>query len=142
MTPLDNILPRLDKLRQTGTNRWVACCPAHDDHNPSLSISETDDGTVLLHCFPGCPTQAVVDAMGLKMRDLFEGNADRVKAGEYPRANYRATLTEIRHPLWVVLLAAQDVYAGGVLTACDLNALGNAIGTINGALEVGHVRTK
>ena len=27
---------------------WKALCPAHDDHNPSLSISEGSDGNVLV----------------------------------------------------------------------------------------------
>jgi phage/plasmid primase-like uncharacterized protein len=39
---------------------WIARCPAHNDHNPSLSISEADDGTVLVHCFAGCEQQRVL----------------------------------------------------------------------------------
>lgn len=35
-------------------HRGSACCPAHDDHSPSLSISTGDDGRLLLHCFAGC----------------------------------------------------------------------------------------
>jgi hypothetical protein len=31
-----------------------ACCPAHDDHTPSLSITDGSDGRLLLHCFAGC----------------------------------------------------------------------------------------
>ena len=31
-----------------------ACCPAHDDASPSLSIGEGDAGQLLLHCFSGC----------------------------------------------------------------------------------------
>ncbi len=29
-------------------------CPAHDDRNPSLAVSDGDDGRLLLHCFTGC----------------------------------------------------------------------------------------
>lgn len=49
---------------------WQACCPAHEDLNPSLSISPADD-KVLLHCFAECTTEAVVTALGLTMKDLF-----------------------------------------------------------------------
>ena len=42
---------------------WIACCPAHDDRNPSLSISEGDDGRPLMHCFAGCPQDAVIEAL-------------------------------------------------------------------------------
>jgi len=40
----------------------MARCPAHDDHNPSLSIREVD-GKVLVHCHAGCPQREVVNAL-------------------------------------------------------------------------------
>jgi DNA primase len=33
------VLDRLDKVRQLGTHKWTACCPVHDDSNPSMSVS-------------------------------------------------------------------------------------------------------
>ena len=69
MTPVERLLEKLLDAKQVGKH-WKARCPAHDDHNPSLSITEGDDGRVLLHCHSGCPTQKIVAAMGLKMRDL------------------------------------------------------------------------
>ena len=71
MRPVENILSALDKVRNRGTNSWIACCPAHNDKNPSLSIKETKDGDVLLHCFAGCGVDDVVAALGLEMSDLF-----------------------------------------------------------------------
>jgi len=53
---------------------WKALCPAHDDTEPSLSVSEGDDRRALLNCFAGCSTQTVVEELGLKMSDLFEHN--------------------------------------------------------------------
>jgi putative DNA primase/helicase len=50
---------------------WIACCPAHADRDPSLSIAEKD-GKVLVHCHAGCSTDAIVQAVGLTMSDLFE----------------------------------------------------------------------
>lgn len=49
----------------------MACCPAHEDKNPSLSVKENDHGDVLLNCFAGCKPQAVVSAIGLEMKDLY-----------------------------------------------------------------------
>lgn len=75
--PIDIVLSRLDRPKPSGPGRWQACCPAHDDRHPSLSISEaegmpgTDDGTVGLKCHAGCDTEAVLRAIGLKYRDLF-----------------------------------------------------------------------
>ena len=67
---IDNITARLDRVTRAGKG-LKACCPAHDDKGPSLSVREGDDGRVLLHCHAGCSTAAVVAAMGLSMADLF-----------------------------------------------------------------------
>jgi protein tyrosine phosphatase len=58
----------------------MACCPAHNDKNPSLSIKETKDGDVLLHCFAGCGVDDVVAALGLEMSDLFSKQAIMVSS--------------------------------------------------------------
>ena len=39
--------------RRSGAG-YSARCPAHDDAKPSLSVSEGDDGRVLIHCQAGC----------------------------------------------------------------------------------------
>ena len=65
---LEQVLEVL-RARRNGSG-WVALCPAHPDKNPSLSISEGDDGRVLLTCFAGCEFDAVRDAAGLEPSDL------------------------------------------------------------------------
>lgn len=50
---------------------YTCRCPAHEDSNPSLSISDKQ-GRVLLHCHAGCEVTAIVDALGLKLSDLFD----------------------------------------------------------------------
>lgn len=59
--------------QQTGTGRWKARCPAHDDHSPSLSIREGDDGRVLVLCRVGCSLDSILAALKLGKRDLFAG---------------------------------------------------------------------
>jgi DNA primase len=56
---------------------YTALCPAHDDRNPSLSVSYKQD-RVLVHCHAGCDPEAVVDALGIQFKDLFDD--DRVRA--------------------------------------------------------------
>ena len=48
---------------------WVACCPSHDDRNPSLSLRDGTDGRALAHCHAGCSQAAVISA--LKDRGLW-----------------------------------------------------------------------
>ena len=54
--------------------RWLCRCPTglhrHGDRNRSLSVWESSDGWVRLHCFTGCTRDEIVAAMGLKIRDL------------------------------------------------------------------------
>lgn len=50
---------------------WSACCPAHDDRDPSLSVNEGQDECALVSCHAGCETEMVVAALGLSMGDLF-----------------------------------------------------------------------
>ena len=65
------VLSRLQKVRSEGQDRWKACCPAHDDGTPSLSIRALDDGRVLLHCFAGCEVEAILSALSLQFSDLY-----------------------------------------------------------------------
>ena len=70
MEPIDLVLEKLNGI-VPHNSYWMAQCPAHPDNNPSMEISETEEGTVLLHCFAGCTVDEIVAAMGLQMRDLF-----------------------------------------------------------------------
>lgn len=46
-----------------GANGSNAKCPAHDDKHGSLSISNGENGKVLLKCHAGCTQAAVIDAL-------------------------------------------------------------------------------
>jgi len=71
---VDVLLGRLEGVRRTGANSWVARCPAHDDRDPSLSVS-VKDGRVLVHCFAGCTPDEVLGAVGLTWKDLRGGES-------------------------------------------------------------------
>lgn len=51
---------------------WSVCCPAHDDHHPSLGVMEGDGGRIVLNCFAGCQPRAICGALGLTLADLFQ----------------------------------------------------------------------
>ena len=69
MTPLELVLSRLPGAKRNSRG-WIAPCPTHDDHTPSLSINEGDDGRALVHCYAGCTRKAIVSALGLTTADL------------------------------------------------------------------------
>lgn len=62
MTPdAEAIASRLTKAKRSGAG-WVACCPAHEDSTPSLSINDGEKGPVF-KCHAGCTQDAVVNAI-------------------------------------------------------------------------------
>lgn len=98
--PVETVLSRLRGVREVGPGRWTALCPAHEDRSPSLSIRETSNGTVLLKCHAGCPTAAVLTALGLSWRDLFSaplpGRGGRLTRAEREAARRAEVEAELR----------------------------------------------
>lgn len=80
---VEDILTRLNKVTPEGEGHWMACCPAHADRTPSLSVGRGDNGRVLLRCFAGCPNESIVAAMGLKFADLM-GDEKAPFSGPHP----------------------------------------------------------
>lgn len=58
----ESIAFALDKPRRVRADEYRACCPAHDDKSPSLSITQKSDA-VLVYCWSGCSQAEVIDAL-------------------------------------------------------------------------------
>jgi putative DNA primase/helicase len=70
MDPLDTFLAAVpDGGRKVGGQHLMRC-PVHPDKRPSLAVRELADGKLLVHCHAGCTTADVLDALGLRWRDL------------------------------------------------------------------------
>ena len=110
--PIDLVLSRLDKVKAAGAGKWKACCPAHDDRAPSLSIREADDGKVLLHCWAGCFTADVLAAIGLTVRDLFPAGGERIVHRGPSKAARQLEAT-------VISIAVEQLRQGKQLSAAD-----------------------
>jgi len=68
---VEEFVRHLHGVKET-SNGYTARCPGHEDQHNSLSVSEGDDGRILLKDFAGCMPEAVVQALGLTMADLFD----------------------------------------------------------------------
>lgn len=66
-------------------------CPAHEDKNPSLSLSETDDGKPLVYCHAGCGQVDVIQE--LADRGLWRSQAG--PPGNYPQREPKGELVEV-----------------------------------------------
>jgi hypothetical protein len=141
VTIADRLLDRLEGVRKAGRG-WIARCPAHADRSASLSISEGDDGRVLLHDFAGCEVADVLAAVGLTLADLFpdrvrddspEGR--RAARAAFRETGWRAALGVLAAESGVVLAAAR-VIAREILTPDDTARLALAVERIRAAREV------
>jgi hypothetical protein len=113
--------------RPIGAGKWIACCPAHDDRSPSLSIAEGRDGRALLFCHAGCEIEAIARAIGVEVRALFIDDARA--SWHLPKTRRKSTTDELR----AALQREAELYRGrrsivGELFAHELNAIRRAVG--------------
>ncbi|MGP0063307.1 MAG: phage/plasmid primase, P4 family [Isosphaeraceae bacterium] len=84
--PVEEVIRRLNSggydPQPSGSGQWRSRCPAHRGRSSNLSIKAGDDGTVVLHCHHvdeggrTCSAEAIVQSLGLEMRDLFPSNGN------------------------------------------------------------------
>lgn len=137
---LDNLLSKLDKVKKTAPDRYLACCPAHDDKSPSMAIRELEDGRILLHCFSGCSVPEIVVAVGLELSDLFpprEAGHGKPERRPFPAAD---VLRAIGYEALVVSAAAVTMLSGEPFTQVDRDRLIVAAGRIQAGLTAAGVQ--
>lgn len=115
-------LPANSKVRTYGAG-WAACCPAHDDSDPSLSITVAESGDLLLYCFAGCSYQEVMRSVGLDQAAGFTKSLTRAGAIDYKR---RAVLATKQNAEMIVKVAAGLTEQGQVLDDSQITELADA----------------
>jgi len=88
---IDTILSKLAKVTQVENGQWTACCPAHTDTNPSLSIGQDADGKILFHCHSGCDVEDILPKLGLEWSDICATRPSPGAKGLVPAAETRQT---------------------------------------------------
>ena len=105
-TALDQVRDALEAaghlIRPRGGEAFMASCPLHIDHSPSLSVGWRENtrtgrgGAVLLHCFScQAPAVDIAAALGLRLADLFDNPAATTGQGwtraAHPKAARRVS---------------------------------------------------
>lgn len=134
------VLERLQKVKKVGEHKWIARCPAHPDDSPSLCITQKPEGTLLIHCFAGCPIHAVLAEIGLTLEDLFPNEpenslqrlaeAQRRKVRGLPPFDAESLLRELLMESTVILLALRDIQGGAELSRLDAIRLESAVSAL------------
>jgi putative DNA primase/helicase len=116
---------------------WMACCPAHDDKTPSLSIREGLDGTLLVHCFAGCGQALVIAA--LRDRGLWpngERHHDKKSRQHVRRYTLHKTDRDNRARSRGALRIWGEAYPGaGTIVTTYLRGRGISLDTLPGELR-------
>ncbi len=103
MRPVERALSRLEGVVERN-GYYAARCPVaghgkgRGDLDPSLNITEGNDGRALFLCRAGCSTEAVLNAIGLTMRDLFPDNGEGGRGGHLPSLQRLNASTVGRNP--------------------------------------------
>ena len=127
---VEDLVARLEKVRKSGERSWSARCPSHADKGPSLRVTDKD-GAILIHCFAGCAPNEVVQAIGLKLSDLFPPRNPR-EAAQYAREKFaKATIKDLRHEVSVALIILRDLSQRKVLSDADAARAVKAKDSIN-----------
>ena len=61
---LDKVLAKLSDVKPCGKG-WSARCPAHDDHHPSLMVTEADNGLILMYCHAECSYEDICRTLNM-----------------------------------------------------------------------------
>jgi putative DNA primase/helicase len=77
---VQSILAKLKGVTGGKRDQWSACCPAHDDRTPSLSITFDARG-VGLKCHAGCHHESICKALGIPVSALFVNGRGFTQSG-------------------------------------------------------------
>jgi hypothetical protein len=132
---IDVFLSKLERVKSTGPDRWIARCPAHEDGTPSLTVMAVSDGRILAHCFGGCSIEAVVSAVGMTLSDLMP---ERPLLDFYPRPRIPAgdVLEAMAINAMIVAFTAADMANGKQLTEEERTKLFQIAADFQDAVEL------
>jgi hypothetical protein len=121
----DAFLSRCEKVRATGNGTWIACCPSHEDKNPSMTVRELDDQRVLVHCFAGCSVEEILGAVGLEFDALFPDDQPKSDYTPAMRRPFPAAdvLAALSNELGIIAIIAGDMESKREVSDADIARL-------------------
>ncbi len=131
----DTLIAALDGVVEKGAGRWHAKCPAHNDKRPSLTITEKDDGRVLMKCWAGCSAFEICAAVGLDISELFPPRTSINRKPEKQSSPYSAMdiLRASAFEATVASVIIYDLLNGKGITPASKDRLLTAAGRLQAA---------
>jgi hypothetical protein len=131
VSAVTRVLERLDGARQVGPGKWRSRCPGHGSKSQSLAIADVD-GRVLLKCFAGCETEAVLNAINMTFRDLYDAPLGEHKPVQRSPWTARDVLDLVLVEAQLVGIVASDMLERRTICEKDWRRLAQATGRLVG----------
>ena len=137
--PVNNILDRLDLVKESNNGRWRAKCPSHSSDTSrkrTLSVGAADSGAVLLNCFAGCRAEQIGSAVGVELKDLFPRDDFIQNHNHRPRKDLRAIMNNAQHAATFVEVGARALLRGEEMAPEDKKMLAEAANHLRELIHV------
>lgn len=122
---INNLLERLERVKQTSSDSWRCQCPCNHSSPSQMTIKELPDGRILIHCFAGHSPVEIMQAIDMSVSDLFEERLeDRIRPLYMARQEKKklATIHDKIKSCQLRLDMAQEMRERGIkLTQKDLD---------------------
>ena len=132
---IEKVIQHLHGVKRTGPGRYMARCPSHDDKTASMTISETEDGRVLMHCFAGCSIEEILGTVGLEFQDLYP-EPEVVSYPERSPISAKEAFEAISFELTVIGIVAADLRKGKAVSDEDYSRFLTAINRVQVARDM------
>ena len=130
---------KLQKVQSRGRDSYVACCPAHDDKNPSLKLDLKGE-KILIKCWSGCSTEDILGAVGMHFDDIFPDRPIYQRSsGKQPALSSADALRIIKYEAMIIWMYGQDLRNKKTPTDEDHNRFTVAITRVKDAMEAAGV---
>jgi hypothetical protein len=137
---VNNLLSRMKKVKTRGRDKWMACCPAHEDKNPSLAIT-LDKGKILMKCWSGCDVESILGAIGLEFKDIMpEQPLYQRSSGKKPTMYATDALRILKVESMIITMCALDIKHKRPIADDDMDRVMLAMERINLAMEAADVQ--
>jgi len=132
---IDKFLMALNKVKKTGHNKWLACCPVHADQSPSLAIRLVEGERLLFHCF-GCGANGIeiCKALGINPQELFPPTDKNYKRERVPFPAEQI-LAALVSEAGIVTAASNAIVNGEKLSTIDVERVETARNRLTEALN-------
>jgi hypothetical protein len=130
----------MKRVKTRGRDKWIACCPAHEDKNPSLAIT-LENNKILMKCWSGCDVESILGAIGMDFNDIMPDKPlYHRSSAKKPTLYATDALRILKKESMIITMCAIDIKNKKPIAEDDFNRVLLAMERINTAMEAADVQ--